>query len=101
MIDAEEVGRLDVRVILKTEDEALIYVQYHGLVVANEPLTKALAEGGSTEYGETHFVTQPRFETGALATHGLIAPSPSARVELPPMPWSIVCSRRSRAEPGP
>ncbi|MBW4674973.1 MAG: DUF3237 domain-containing protein [Desmonostoc geniculatum HA4340-LM1] len=64
LVDAEEVWHLDVRLLLETEDGARIYVQYHGVVVMNEKIGTALAGGGATEYGDTYFMTQPRFETG-------------------------------------
>ncbi len=64
LTDAEGVGRLDVRGTLETEDGARIYVQYYGVIVMNEKVYTALAQGGATEYGDTYFMTQPRFETG-------------------------------------
>ena len=64
LIDAEGVGHLDVRVTLETQDGAHIYVQYYGVIVMNEKVNAALEQGGSTEYGDTYFMTQPRFETG-------------------------------------
>ena len=64
MIDAEGVGHLDVRATLETEDGARIYTQYYGVVVINEKVSSALEQGGAIEYGDTYFMTQPRFETG-------------------------------------
>ncbi len=64
LVDAEGVGRLDVRLTLATDDGAHIYMQYHGIFVFNEQAAAAMAQGGSTAYGETSFMTQPRFETG-------------------------------------
>ena len=64
LVDAEGVGRLDVRATLETEDGARIYVQYYGVIVMNEKVSAALAQGGGTDYGDTYFMTQPRFETG-------------------------------------
>lgn len=58
------VGRLDVRVTLETDDGARIYVQYYGINVMNEKVTKALEAGSGTEFGDNYFMTQPRFETG-------------------------------------
>ena len=63
-IDAEGVGRLDVRGTLETDDGAKIYVQYPGVLVMNEKVQAALAGGGETAFGDTYFMTQPRFETG-------------------------------------
>lgn len=64
LMDSEGVGRLDVRITLATDDGARIYMQYHGIFVANEQAATALAQGGATAYGDTYFMTQPRFETG-------------------------------------
>ncbi len=64
LVDADGVGHLDVRITLETEDGAHIYVQYYGVLVMNEKVNTALEQGGSTEYGDTYFMTQTRFETG-------------------------------------
>ncbi len=64
LIGNDGVGRLDVRGTFETEDGARVYVQYHGVVVINEKVTAALAGGRETQYGDTYFMTQPRFETG-------------------------------------
>ncbi len=64
LADAEGVGHLDVRATLKTEDGAHIYVQYYGVIMMNEKVEAALTQGGATEYGDTYFMTQPRYETG-------------------------------------
>jgi len=64
LVDADGIGHLDVRITLETRDEAFIYVQYFGVLVMNEKVNAAFEQGGSTEYGDTYFMTQPRFETG-------------------------------------
>ena len=64
LVGSDGVGRLDVRATLETDDGARIYVQYYGVLVLNEGVAKALSEGGETQYGDTYFMTQPRFETG-------------------------------------
>jgi len=64
LLDAEGAGHLDVRITLVTEDGARIFVQYYGVIVMNEAVTRALTQGGETTYGETYFMTQPRYETG-------------------------------------
>ena len=64
LLDAEGVGHLDVRIPLDTEDGARIYVQYSGGIVMNEHVNRALTQGGATAYGETYFMTQPRYDTG-------------------------------------
>ncbi|MSR14400.1 MAG: DUF3237 domain-containing protein [Gammaproteobacteria bacterium] len=64
LFDADGVGHLDVRATFQTHDGAVIYVQYFGRLVASDNLTEALAGTGSTDYGDEHFFSQPRFETG-------------------------------------
>ena len=64
LIDSDGVGRLDVRATFETHDGALIYVQYPGVIVMNEAVTGALEQGQEGQYGDTYFMTQPRFETG-------------------------------------
>lgn len=63
-IGSDGAGRLDVRATLQTDDGALIYVQYPGIMVINEAAMNALAGGGETQFGEVEFFTQPRCETG-------------------------------------
>ena len=57
---------LDVRITFETHDGAFVYVTYYGVIELSAAAQAALAapEGGSTEYGDHYFVTQPRFETG-------------------------------------
>jgi hypothetical protein len=64
LIRADGMGLLDVRATFETEDGAFVYLSYHGILEWNERVQAALAAGGSTEYGDVHFMTQPRFETG-------------------------------------
>ncbi len=64
LLDDNGVGRLDVRGTLETDDGALIYMQYFGVLVMNEKVMAALGGGGETDFGDTEFFTQPRFETG-------------------------------------
>jgi hypothetical protein len=64
LIDADGFGHLDVRATFLTDDGAHIYVQYFGRSHITEAAGAALAGNGKTEFGETYFFTQPRFETG-------------------------------------
>ena len=64
LMGPDGVGRLDVRGTFKTDDGAHVYVQYSGILVMNEKVQQALAEGRATQYGDSDFFTQPRFETG-------------------------------------
>lgn len=64
LVDDEGIGHLDVRATFETDDGALIFLQYTGILVFNEKLTAAIASGNETQFGDTYFVSQPRFETG-------------------------------------
>jgi len=65
LVDANRRGRIDVRLIFRTDDGANIYVTYTGVLELNEAVSKGLAGGGETQFGDNYFVTQLRFETGA------------------------------------
>jgi hypothetical protein len=60
---SDGVLRLDVRATFETDDGALIYVQYYGIVrqEAGRPIAKP---GEPSDYGDAYFMTSPRFETG-------------------------------------
>lgn len=67
-IRSDGVGTLDVRFCLKTDDGALLYVHWHGLMVVDEAnrdyaldFAKPDDPEGSRRY---YFRTSPRFETG-------------------------------------
>lgn len=61
---ADGYGRLDVRATFATGDGALIYMQYYGVIEMNAGVMGALGGGEATDYGDQHFMTAPRFETG-------------------------------------
>ena len=57
--------RLDVRMVLETDDGAVIYMPYRASVVINEALQQVLEdESGETEFGDSYWITQAQFETG-------------------------------------
>lgn len=64
LVGADGVGRLDVRALIETDDDARIYAQYHGVLIFNEAVISALGGGGEMDFGDTYFMTAPRFETG-------------------------------------
>lgn len=64
LVGPDGIGRLDVRATFETDDGARIYLSYFGVLHMNDRVVQALGSGGSTEYGDTYFFTQPRFETG-------------------------------------
>ena len=57
-------GELDVRLNLKTDDGASIYMHYTGVMEQNKAVQTALGGGTETQFGDSYFVTQPRFECG-------------------------------------
>lgn len=63
-IDSEGVGHLDVRATLRTDDGAQLYLQYFGIILFNDKTNDSLAGKKDAEFGDTYFITQPRFETG-------------------------------------
>lgn len=64
-IGADGFGRLDVRGTIKTDDGALLYIQYLGLIEVTEAVQSILGGAeASTEYGDQYFFTHPRIETG-------------------------------------
>ena len=65
LIDADGFGRIDVRIVLSTDDDANVYVSYQGLLEYNDAIQRAFAGGGGTEFGDAVFLTHLRFETGA------------------------------------
>lgn len=64
LVSADGFGRIDVRIALRTEDDAVIYASYGGLLEMNEGVVGAMGQGGTTEFGAQYFFTTPRFETG-------------------------------------
>ena len=59
----EDYGHLDVRATLETDDGAFIYVEYLGKLELTPKVQAALAGNGTTEYGESYFVTAPRMQS--------------------------------------
>jgi uncharacterized protein DUF3237 len=57
-------ARLDVRGQIRTDDGALIYTTYQGVIELNEGMQQASASGGETGFEDQYFRTAPRFETG-------------------------------------
>ncbi len=58
--------RLDVRLTIETDDGALIYMTYGGVVVGSKETSEALARGEVLgENGFPYFVTTPQFQTSS------------------------------------
>ena len=64
LVDPAGIGHVDARVTWKTDDGAIIYMQYFGRVMMNDAVSAAFKSGEGTQFGDCHFVTQPRFECG-------------------------------------
>jgi len=62
---ADGYGRIDVRSNIRTVDDALIYMQYHGLVRLS-PAVLTMLDGEPDPGGENdqYFFISPRLETG-------------------------------------
>src|SRR5262245_61159988 len=61
--DIDGTVRLDARVTLETDDGALLYGQYFG-VLRQEGGRPLAPPGQASDYGDQYFMTAPRFETG-------------------------------------
>ncbi len=64
LVGQDNVGRLDVRVMLETVDDALIYMQFGGVLELNDLVVAAASGTREPEFEDAYFITQPRFETG-------------------------------------
>ncbi|MFQ5933573.1 MAG: DUF3237 domain-containing protein [Dehalococcoidia bacterium] len=63
LVDSRGIARLDVRGTMQTDDGALIYLHYLG-VVTQDPSRPPRPAGEPEEYGDAYFMTSPSFETG-------------------------------------
>ena len=63
LIGPDGFNRLDVRVQIQTDDGAVLYVAYTGLLEMNEAVQAALG-GAATQFDDQYFRTTPRIETG-------------------------------------
>lgn len=57
-------GQVDVRLLLETDTGVPVYMRYSGLMDFNDKVLAALSEGRPSEFGDNHFLTHVRFETG-------------------------------------
>jgi len=64
LLGTDGVGRLDVRATIETHDGAMIYLSYYGVLHMTGKVMEAIAGKTETQFGETYFYTNPRFETG-------------------------------------
>lgn len=64
LMGADGVARLDVRMMLETEDGTPIYMQFVGVLEVNDRVTAAWSGTLESDYDDAYFCAQPRFETG-------------------------------------
>jgi hypothetical protein len=64
LIGSDGWGRLDVRAQLQTDDGALLYITYGGVLEMNDKVVTASAPGRETGFDDQYFRTVPRLETG-------------------------------------
>lgn len=64
LIDGKNTLRLDARITLRSDDGALIFASYRGVITPIDPATVARAIAGTLEPGELYYRTTPVFETG-------------------------------------
>ena len=65
LIGPDGFGRVDVRLQIETDDGAVIYVRYEGLIELNAASSAALMDPrAETTWDDQYFRTAPRFETG-------------------------------------
>jgi hypothetical protein len=58
-------SRLDVRLTIQTEDNALIYVEYSGVAKYSKEAADRLGKGETLGADEAYVITTPRFQTTA------------------------------------
>lgn len=63
LIGSDGFNRLDVRTQIQTDDGAVLYLAYTGLLEFNEAAQRALV-GGETQFDDQYFRTTPHIETG-------------------------------------
>jgi hypothetical protein len=76
--------RLDVRGQIRTDDGALVYVFYEGLLELTEGVNATNATDGETAFVDQYWRTAPRFETGDERYRGLTQSTFVARGRISP-----------------
>lgn len=64
LLGSNGIAHLDVRFVMTTDDDAIIYVHYHGILELNEKVQATLAGTEPGGWGDGYYMTSPRFETG-------------------------------------
>ena len=65
LMRADGAVQLDVRATLKTDDGALIYTTYSGLIILSPEVLGRIAGGEDVPLAEYYFYTNPMFQTAA------------------------------------
>lgn len=63
LVDRDGVFHIDVRLVIVTDGGANIFVQYFGIASTPPEAIDRYRRGETVDFGDTYFVTQPRFET--------------------------------------
>jgi uncharacterized protein DUF3237 len=58
-------ARLDVRVTIKTDDDALIFVEYGGIIAWSKEVNDRFGKGEVITAADGYFLTAPRFSTAS------------------------------------
>jgi hypothetical protein len=64
LIGVDGYARLDVRAQIQTDDGAVLFLTYPGVLEMNETVQAAMAGGGTTDFDDHYFRTTPRLESG-------------------------------------
>ena len=65
LVRKDGVGQLDVRITLRTDDGALIFVTYRGIVIIAPEVRQRIRKGEAVDPSEYYFRTVPFFETAS------------------------------------
>jgi hypothetical protein len=66
LVRADGSAQQDVRMLLKTNDEALVLMTYHGVRHASEEVNSRIARGEPVDGAEYYLRTSPCFETSSM-----------------------------------
>ena len=65
LVRKDGISQLDVRITLRTDDDALIFVTYRGLLNMAPEMRSRIMNGGTVDPSEYYFRTTPTFETSS------------------------------------
>jgi hypothetical protein len=67
LVGSDQIGRVDVRATIRTDDAALIHYESRGVIKIPQDGLEQLANGARIPFEESYVRTTPRFETGDYA----------------------------------